>query len=143
MDVLTKAQRSYCMSRIRGKDTKPEITVRKIIYSLGYRYRLHKRSLPGYPDIVLTKQKKIIFVNGCWWHRHDCKLGRRSPKSRLKYWLPKLRANKDRYSRNVKELRNQGWRVLTLWECQIYKQEKVTSRIIEFLEGNNNRTNLC
>ncbi len=141
MDVLTKKQRSYCMSRIRGKDTKPEITVRKIIYNLGYRYRLYKRNLPGYPDIVLTKQKKIIFVNGCWWHRHNCKLGRRSPKSRLKYWLPKLCANKDRYRRNLKKLRNQGWKVLTVWECQTRKEEKVKRCIIEFLERKNKRKN--
>lgn len=133
MDVLTKKQRSYCMSRIRGKDTKPEIAVRKIIYSLGYRYRLYKRNLPGYPDIVLTKQKKIIFVNGCWWHRHNCKLGRRSPKSRLKYWLPKLRANKDRYRRNLKKLRNQGWKVLTVWECQTRNPTNLLAKLKQFL----------
>jgi len=134
MDVLTKKQRSYCMSRIRGKDTKPEIAVRKIVYNLGYRYRLHKRNLPGCPDIVLSSHRKIIFVNGCWWHRHNCKLGRRKPKSRLRYWLPKLRANKERYIRNLRKLRNQGWKVLTVWECQTRKPEKLTERIVNFLE---------
>ena len=135
MDVLTKKQRSYCMSRIRSKDTKPEITVRKIIYKLGYRYRLHKKNLPGRPDIVLSKHKKIIFVNGCWWHRHNCKLGLRSPKSNLSYWLPKLRANKERHQRNVKKLRNQGWKVLNVWECQTKKPEKMVKRIVDFLES--------
>jgi len=135
MDVLTKKQRSYCMSRIRGRDTKPEIAVRKILYNLGYRYRLHKKQLPGCPDIVLSSHRKIIFVNGCWWHRHNCRLGRRSPKSRLRYWLPKLRANKERYIRNLRKLRNQGWKVLTVWECQTRKPEKLSRRIREFLES--------
>jgi len=135
VDVLTKKQRSYCMSRIRGKGTKPEIAVRKIIHNLGYRYRLHKKNLPGCPDIVLSNYRKIIFVNGCWWHRHNCRLGRRSPKSRLRYWLPKLRANKERYIRNLRKLRNQGWKVLTVWECQTRKPEKLSRRIREFLES--------
>jgi len=134
MDVLTKKQRSYCMSRIRGKDTKPEIAVRNVLFNLGYRYRLHKKYLPGCPDIVLSKYGKIIFVNGCWWHRHNCKLGTRSPKSRLKYWVPKLIANKERHKRNVKELRNQGWKVLTIWECQIKKPETVIHKITTFMK---------
>lgn len=133
MDVLTKKQRSYCMSRIRGKDTKPEIAVRKIIHNLGYRYSLHKKNLPGCPDIVLSSHQKIIFVNGCWWHRHNCKLGRRSPKSHLSYWLPKLRANKERHIRNVKKLRNQGWKVLNVWECQTRNSEKLVDRLSKFL----------
>lgn len=134
MDVLTKKQRSYCMSKIRSKDTKPEISVRKIIYNLGYRYRIHKKNLPGRPDIVLSKHKKIIFVNGCWWHRHNCKLGRRTPKSRLSYWLPKLRANKERHIRNVKKLRNQGWKVLNVWECKIKDIERLKKKISIFLD---------
>ena len=134
MDVLTKKQRSYCMSKIRCKDTKPEISVRKIIYNLGYRYRIHKKNLPGRPDIVLSKHKKIIFVNGCWWHRHNCKLGRRTPKSRLSYWLPKLRANKERHIRNVKKLRNQGWKVLNVWECKIKDIERLKKKISIFLD---------
>lgn len=134
MDVLTKKQRSYCMSKIRSKDTKPEITVRKIIYNLGYRYRIHKKNLTGCPDIVLSKHRKIIFVNGCWWHRHNCKLGRRSPKSNLSYWLPKLCANKERHIRNVKKLRNQGWKVLNVWECKIKDIERLKKKISEFLD---------
>lgn len=133
MDVLTKKQRSYCMSRIRSKDTKPEIAVRKIIFNLGYRYRLHKKNLAGCPDIVLSKHRKIIFVNGCWWHRHNCKLGRRSPKSRKKYWIPKLNTNKERYKRNLRKLRSQGWKVLTIWECQTKDIEKLKTILRRFL----------
>jgi DNA mismatch endonuclease (patch repair protein) len=136
VDVLTKKQRSYCMSRIRKTDTAPEIVVRKIIHNLGYRYRLYKNDLPGCPDIVLPIHRKIIFVNGCWWHSHNCRLGHRKPKSRLDYWLPKLRANKERHIRNLRKLRNQGWKVLTVWECQICKPEKLSKRIREFLESN-------
>ena len=135
MDVLTKNQRSYCMSRIRGKDTKPEIAVRKIIHKLGYRYRLHKKSLPGCPDIVLSSHRKIIFVNGCWWHRHTCRLGRRTPKSRLQYWLPKLRNNKERHKTNLQKLRHDGWRVLTVWECQTRNLSKLTDKLRTFLES--------
>lgn len=135
MDVLTKKQRSYCMSRIRGKDTKPEIAVRKIIYNLGYRYRLYKKNLPGCPDIVLSSHRKIVFVNGCWWHRHNCKLGRRIPKSRLRYWLPKLLANKERYIRNTRKLRNHGWKVLTVWECQTRNIPRLTQKLKAFLSS--------
>ena len=134
MDVLTKKQRSYCMSRIRGKDTKPEIAVRKIIHNLGYRYRLYKKNLPGCPDIVLSRHQKIIFVNGCWWHRHNCRLGRREPKSRRSYWLPKLKGNKNRHKKNCLLLRKQGWKVLTIWECWTRDLKKLESRVRDFLE---------
>jgi len=135
MDVLTKKQRSYCMSRIRGKDTKPEIAVRKIIHNLGYRYRLYKKNLPGCPDIVLSSHQKIIFVNGCWWHRHNCRLGRRTPKSRLEYWLPKLRKNKERHKTNLQKLRRDGWKVLTVWECQTKNPSKLTNKLETFLKS--------
>lgn len=134
MDVLSKKQRSYCMSRIRKTDTTPEIAVRKIIYNCGYRYRLHRNNLPGCPDIVLSSRRKIIFVNGCWWHRHNCRLGRRTPKSRLEYWLPKLQANKKRHKQNLRRLRSQGWKVLTVWECQTKKPESLKIRILNFLK---------
>ena len=134
MDVLTKKQRSYCMSKIRSKDTKPELAVRKIVFNLGFRYRLHKKNLPGCPDIVLSSHQKIIFVNGCWWHRHNCKLGRRKPKSRLSYWLPKLQANKERQKRNLKELRKRNWKVLTVWECQTKETEKLKIIVAKFLD---------
>jgi DNA mismatch endonuclease, patch repair protein len=122
------------MSRIRKRDTSPEIAVRKIVYGLGYHYRLYKNSLPGCPDIVLTKYQKVIFVHGCWWHRHNCRLGRRTPKSRLNYWLPKLQKNKERHKQNLKKLKSQSWEVLTIWECQISNFEKLNARIKEFLQ---------
>jgi len=134
MDVLSKKQRSYCMSRIRKKDTKPEMVVRRLIHSYGYRYRLNRSDLPGCPDIVMTRYKKIIFVHGCWWHRHNCRLGRRSPKSRLIYWLPKLRANKERHKNNLRILRNLGWKILTVWECQTLQPDKLRERVLNFLE---------
>jgi DNA mismatch endonuclease (patch repair protein) len=135
VDVLTKKQRSYCMSRIRKTDTAPEMAVRKIIHGLGYRYRLYRNDLPGCPDIVLPSRRKIVFVNGCWWHRHNCRLGRRSPKSRLNYWLPKLRANKERHMRNLRKLRNQGWEVLIVWECQTRDPKKLIPRLQTFLKS--------
>lgn len=133
MDVLSKEQRSYCMSRIRKTDTIPELFVRKIIHNSGYRFRLYKKDLPGCPDIVLPRHKKIIFVHGCWWHRHNCKLGRRVPKTRLDYWIPKLQANKERHKRNLIKIKNQGWKVLTVWECQTKNVEKLRKKLETFL----------
>jgi len=135
MDVLSKEQRSYCMSQIRKTDTTPELVVRKIIHNCGYRFRLYRKDLPGCPDIVLPRYKKIIFVHGCWWHRHNCKLGRRVPKTRLDYWLPKLQANKERHKRNLVKLKRQGWKVLTVWECQTKNPEKLISKLEKFLES--------
>ena len=135
MDVLSPKERSYCMSRIRKYDTIPELAVRRIIHRLGYRFRLYRTDLPGCPDIVLPRHKKVIFVHGCWWHRHNCRYGRRVPKSRQDYWLPKLRRNKERHRRNVRMLRKQGWQVLTVWECQVKNAEKLTPRIASFLKG--------
>ena len=130
MDVLTKEQRSYCMSCIRKTDTTPELVVRRIVHQLGFRFRLHRRNLPGCPDIVLPRHKKVIFVHGCWWHRHNCKLGKRKPKTKLDYWIPKLQGNKERHKKNLIKLRRQGWKVFTVWECQI----KDTKKLIQMLQ---------
>lgn len=135
MDVLTKEQRSYCMSRIRKTDTTPELTVRRIVHRLGYRFRLYRRDLPGCPDIVLPRHRKVIFVHGCWWHRHNCRLGRRSPKSRRKYWIPKLQANKERYKKNRSALQRQGWKVLVIWECQTRNTKKLIDKLSKFLNS--------
>ena len=135
MDVLNKEQRSYCMSRIRKTDTTPELTVRRIVHRMGYRFRLYRRDLPGCPDIVLSRHQKIIFVNGCWWHRHNCRLGRREPKSRQSYWLPKLKGNKDRQKKNCLLLRKQGWKVMTVWECWTRDVEKLEKRLRDFLKA--------
>jgi DNA mismatch endonuclease, patch repair protein len=117
-DVHTKAQRSYNMSRIRGKNTKPEILVRKFLHSKGYRFRLHDKKLPGKPDIVLPKYKTVIFVQGCFWHGHKgCKYFV-VPKTRTKWWLEKIEGNKMRDKKAFKELKKAGWKVMEIWECK-------------------------
>ena len=116
MDTLSREQRSFTMSRVRGKDTSPEIYVRKLIYRLGYRYRLQGRGLPGNPDIVFRVRKKVIFIHGCFWHGHDCRAGNNRPRSNQSYWLPKLEKNKVRDAANQEKLRDLGWDFLILWE---------------------------
>ena len=116
-DVHKPEIRSYNMSRIKGKNTKPEIIVRKFLHSNGFRYRLHVAELPGKPDLVLLKYNTIIFIHGCFWHAHEgCKYFT-LPESRRDYWKPKLYGNKKRDEDNVKILTNQGWKVITIWEC--------------------------
>jgi DNA mismatch endonuclease (patch repair protein) len=117
-DVHTPAQRSYNMSRIRSKDTKPEIIVRSALHRLGYRFRLHREDLPGKPDIVLPKHNTVIFVHGCYWHRHRCRYGQVVPQTRREFWKAKFAANVDRDKRKREAIRALGWRVLTVWECQ-------------------------
>jgi DNA mismatch endonuclease (patch repair protein) len=134
MDIWTKAKRSEVMSLILGKDTKPELLVRKMLTTMGYRYRLNVKNLPGKPDIVLRKYKTVIFVHGCFWHLHsNCRDGT-IPKTRVEYWQQKLLNNKVRDGRNIRALRRDGWKVLRLWECEVErKPEKVRSRIYELL----------
>lgn len=118
MDTLTRKERSQRMALIKSVNTKPEMRVRRLLFSLGYRYRIHKTDLPGKPDIVLRKHKTVIFVNGCFWHRHkNCRYSR-TPESNLKYWLPKLAKNKANDRKNHAELRARGWEVIVIWECQ-------------------------
>ena len=136
-DKLSKEERSIHMGRIRGTDTKAELTVRRLVHRMGYRYRLHRRDLPGTPDIVLPGRKKVIFVNGCFWHQHpdsNCKLAR-MPKSRLEYWKPKLAGNRSRDQINRDRLRKLGWGVFIIWECEIAHIEDVEERVHDFLEG--------
>lgn len=132
-DVLTPEQRSYCMSRIRGKDTKPELIVRKLVHALGYRFRLHVNDLPGRPDLVFRNRHKVIFVHGCFWHRHNCRYGRVQPKTRAAFWRKKLAGNKKRDARNRRDLRQQGWTVLVVWECQTRRLEWLAERLERFL----------
>ena len=117
-DVLSPERRSYAMSRIKGKDTRPELTVRRILHAAGFRYRLHAKDLPGRPDIVLRSRKTLVFVNGCFWHGHDCH-GTRLPKSNRRFWNAKIKANMARDARNLAECRRLGWRVLVVWECAL------------------------
>jgi DNA mismatch endonuclease (patch repair protein) len=137
MDVLTPEERRRNMAAIRGKDTQPEMLLRRLVHSMGYRYRLHVRNLPGCPDIVLPRHRKVILVHGCFWHRHNCRLGRPWPRTRAAFWRVKLDANKARDSRNLQKLRQLGWKVLTVWECQLHhsKMDKVSARITRFLAG--------
>ena len=118
MDNHTKEQRHYNMSKIRSKDTTPEEKVRKYLFSQGFRYRKNDKRYPGHPDIVLPKYKTAIFVNGCFWHMHGCKEFV-LPKSNLEYWLPKLESNKARDEANIAKLKEMGWNVIVLWECEI------------------------
>jgi DNA mismatch endonuclease (patch repair protein) len=123
------------MSRVRGRDTKPEMLVRRLTHGMGYRYRLHRRGLPGSPDLVFPSRMKVIFVHGCFWHQHldpDCKLAR-LPKSKLDFWGPKLETNRERDERNIVSLGELGWDVLIIWECQTKNREKLQARIGEFL----------
>ena len=135
MDSLSPAERSELMARVHSKNSRPEMVVRKIIFALGYRYRLHARDLPGRPDIVFRKRRKVIFVHGCFWHGHEnCALAR-LPKSRQDFWVPKLEGNKHRDKRTQRALIKDGWKVLTIWECQIKNTERLTSRLRRFLDA--------
>lgn len=135
MDKLSPSQRSAHMARIRRQDTKPELLVRQITHGLGYRYRLHRRDLPGTPDLVFPSRRKVIFVHGCFWHQHadaDCRLAR-LPQARPDYWLPKLLRNQARDMEQLCQLKHCGWDVLVLWECELRDQATVASRIASFL----------
>jgi DNA mismatch endonuclease (patch repair protein) len=131
VDTLTPLERSERMSRVRSKNTKPEWAVRRLLWARGFRYRLHSRILPGRPDLVFSKLRKVIFIHGCFWHRHP-KCGR-LPKSRLEFWAPKLRENRARDLRNQRKLTKLGWEYLVVWECQLKDAELVELRMIEFL----------
>jgi DNA mismatch endonuclease (patch repair protein) len=135
VDTLSPRARSERMSRVRGKHTKPEKFVRKLLRGLGYVYGLHTPKLPGKPDLVFARRKKVIFVHGCFWHRHPsrkCALAR-LPKSRLDFWLPKLMQNRDRDKKNQRRLRKLGWRYLIIWECQLKSETMLAGRVKRFL----------
>lgn len=128
--------RSENMRRIRGKDTAPELAVRKLCRNIGFSgYRLHRKELPGKPDIVWIGRKHAIFVHGCFWHGHDCSEGIRRPKSNRDYWIPKIKRNKQRDVNNIAALRSIGWKVLVVWECEIKKQEHLSIKIKRFLSA--------
>lgn len=130
MDVHTKEQRHYNMSKINSGNTKPELLVRKCLWHNGFRYSLHNNKLPGKPDIVLTKYKIVIFVNGCFWHMHKCKYFKR-PSTNTKFWVKKLSDNYIRDRKNYKKLKKLGWNYIIIWECQLKKSaEKVFERLI-------------
>lgn len=129
VDHLSKEKRSWNMSRIRSKNTKPEMIVRSILHRMGYRFRLHRKDLPGKPDIVLPKYKTVIFVHGCFWHRHpNCK-DSTIPTSNVEFWNAKFNGNVARDAANQKELKSMGWDVVIIWECEIKKIKQLTSQI--------------
>jgi DNA mismatch endonuclease (patch repair protein) len=119
VDSLSRSARSALMSRIRGKNTAPEVAVRRALHALGYRYRLHVPTLPGRPDLVFPARAKAIFVHGCFWHGHDCVHGRRRPHTNVAFWDEKARANADRDQRKQRALEAAGWRVKVVWECEV------------------------
>jgi DNA mismatch endonuclease (patch repair protein) len=133
VDVLTKEQRSFNMSQIRDKNTKPEIIIRSMVHRMGFRFRLHDKSLPGKPDIVLPRHKKVIFVHGCFWHLHNCKYGRVKPATNADFWQAKRLSNKLRDKRNLAKLRKIGWKILIIWECQLKTPPKIQKNLQSFL----------
>lgn len=133
-DIVSRIKRAEMMSRVKQRHTKPEITVRKILHRNGFRFRLHNKKLPGTPDIVLPKHKAVIFVHGCFWHQHEgCRKSRR-PTSNVEFWNEKLDKNIARDSRKESELKNLGWKVLTIWDCEI-KEDSSIEKVKNFLRA--------
>lgn len=133
-DHLTRDQRSALMARVRGKDTSPEMLVRRILHGFGYRYRLHRRDLPGKPDLVFASRRKVIFVHGCFWHQHNCAKAKR-PETNKRFWNDKLDRNIARDRTHMSKLGDMGWEVLVVWECQTADRERLAGRLKNFLEG--------
>ena len=134
MDVHPPEQRSYNMSRIKGKNTKPELLVRKWLWSRGYRYRLHRKDLPGKPDIVFPRQRKVVFVHGCFWHKHDCRYFK-WPRTNREFWKKKINENVRRDQKNYQDLIKGGWTYFVVWECGLKSDfEKNMHNIVRFLK---------
>lgn len=135
VDRLSPERRSWLMSRVKGKSTAPEMTVRRLAHSLGMRFRLHKPDLPGRPDLAFPRYRTVVFVHGCFWHRHPgCKKAT-SPKSKVEYWEKKFRTNVERDARNATELEQMGWRVLTVWECETKNAELLKAKLDSIRAG--------
>jgi DNA mismatch endonuclease (patch repair protein) len=135
MDRFTRKARSAIMRGSKSKNTRPELRVRKLAHRLGYRYRLHVRSLPGCPDLVFPSRYKVIFVHGCFWHQHDdqsCRNGQK-PKSNEEYWHPKLQRNVERDREQIAQLNEMGWEVLVIWECETTDEKKISEELKHFL----------
>lgn len=132
MDVFSPAHRSQIMRQVHSKDTRPELTVRRLVHGMGYRYRLHSKDLPGCPDLVLAARKKAIFVHGCFWHRHQCPSAT-LPKSNRDYWERKQNRNAARDKESIRALRGLGWKVLIIWECEIKDVKRLQRHVQQFL----------
>ena len=135
-DTVSGEHRSANMRAVRAKDTKPELTVRRLTHGMGYRYRLHDRSLPGTPDLVFRSRRSVIFVHGCFWHRHTGCDRATEPQSNVEFWRPKLLQNAARDKRQLRALRKGGWRTLVIWECETKDRRSLSSRLRRFLEVN-------
>lgn len=133
IDTLTREQRSRCMAAVKGRDTTPELAVRRMVHALGFRFRLHARDLPGKPDIVLRRLRAVIFVHGCFWHRHGCRYGCATPQTRAAFWADKFARNIARDRRVRAVLRREGWSVLVVWECHLRQPDRVMRRLAAFL----------
>lgn len=132
-DVHTPEQRSFNMSRIKNRDTKPEMRVRAIVHGMGYRYRLHRKDLPGKPDLVFPARRKVIFVHGCFFHMHNCRYGQVVPRTNAEFWAKKRRSNVERDAQNIAALEELGWQVLTVWECETRSPESLPEKLSSFL----------
>jgi DNA mismatch endonuclease, patch repair protein len=142
VDVHDKKTRSYNMSRIRGKDTKPEFVVRKMCHGLGLRFRLHRKDLPGKPDLTFPKYRIALFVNGCFWHSHNCKYGAIKPKTNSEFWSSKRLRTVERDQENRDKLLQQGWLPIVIWECETKDSETLLERLSHaFFNGHSVRTN--
>lgn len=131
---MTSEVRTRTMRAVKSRDTKPELFVRKIVYALGYRYRLHRKDLPGCPDLVFPGRRKVIFVHGCFWHGHNCKRGGRVPKENMSYWREKIAKNIERDKKHIDNLNKMGWNTLLLWECDLKGLEVVKREVKAFLD---------
>jgi DNA mismatch endonuclease (patch repair protein) len=131
----TSEARSRIMRAVKDRDTKPEMTVRRMVHGMGYRYRLHRKDLPGKPDLVFSSRKKVIFVHGCFWHGHNCARGARVPKVNRDYWQEKIRRNKERDKKSRKSLLKDGWNVLEIWECELKNKQAASIKIDSFLNA--------
>ena len=132
-DNLTVHQRSACMRAVRSRDTTPEMVVRQVVHALGYRYSLHRKNLPGKPDLVFTSRNKIVFVHGCFWHVHKCRHGKISPASNTEYWQSKRQRNAARDKEHLRSLRAANWKVLVVWECWTRDIPTLSQRLVDFL----------
>lgn len=137
MDVFDKDKRSRVMAKVKNKNTKPELLVRSLLHRMGYRFRIHRKDIPGKPDITLPKYKAVIFVHGCFWHGHEGCPNAKRPQSNLEFWDEKLNENIDRDKKTICELERMGWRVLVIWTCEINDVDTLSQRIENFMKNQN------